>query len=1326
MVNHTVNETCTNYFEHASDVEDNINTLTSTHTNITENNRSIVLSSTSDTLMAPPLPPHHFGHSKSLSSSSITSTPGAGGGGGGVGVDSMNIKRCHDTTRFRIDCKEASQVITSAIDAQVKSISEMLSYFSKLVKAEKTVQQALSDLLNDQKEATGDPSGGGGGQRQNGGGGAGGSMRNFFRGNSRRRGRNTLSGWNKNLSNGTTDGELSKLLHNLVISTNHQARMYSTRALFHKLITAGQLDSLNACEQCLKRTYMECEEELKSQARQYTLSLKAYEKKYMKYTGQLSNLQSKLTNLCDKRLTNNRRVVDGLMNNLEYSTKKLNLLHNEYCLALLTANHYQQWLHTHLRPCLLKGVERTMQLASEVVWHLLVFGGENIHHFQTNWLKEFQSELSLSNLLEQNGVQFPGPVNHSFNPSLSHPSISGNISPGSLIVNDLTGQSLIELAQLHKNKELLHRETVSQMTKECLQWEEALSQWRAVFANPGPNPWSNSGTIQHSLTATTTRTSTASSLVNSSIDDASNGFTMDNPIPLTLPDIQDLWHDDRARPVNLCEVSFRLAICEFELCFATCLADSEAQLVSVLTDAQCRLNWYSLKLLSDSTTSSTTSTFLRNHTTDNFNGSSGSGDDNNNNNNNNGHNNYNHDHNNNDIDIQNGNDGDTCGQLLNNHDNSTPVCGFSDSSGSIYPKLLIDQTFTPPTPPPALSTSNTSDLSSSMEQQQQQQQRPERNRLWQSVRQSMSKFRSHFIRNNYIRSSTSALLNSRTSYQQRMRETLIAIPIAENGHKYDDNNNNNNNNNHDSHQTFNTLLHIQSPSYGKSSSPYPMNSVNNMSSECQRRLGTDTPSYHQNRRFSHQNIQTNRESQDSTSILTSFPLVIESDVDINKEPWFHGVLPRAEVERLLQNQGDFLVRQTSKRASGRDTLTTWNGGGGAGGSDVFNGGGSHHDGTLNKDIHSNATVLRMVLSVYWHGHRHFILYGGGSSGEGWHLEDGYFSTIRELVEYHMKTQTPVTAKSGACLITPISRPDWELDNRDVQLLQKIGQGNFGDVYRGVYNGCEVAVKTCRVDMTASDLRQKFLQGETTALNFNHPNIVKLVGIAVQSYPIMIVMEYVPGGSLLNHLRKSKNALPVMKLLKMSLDAASGMSYLEMKNCIHRDLAARNCLITDDGQLKIADFGMSREEHIYELSDKRGQIPIKWTAPEALRTGRYTIKCDVWSYGVLLWEIFTFGDIPYRNWSNQQTRDMIESGYRLPAPDLMPLWLRTLMNRCWSEEPEKRPSFADISSEIKLPNANSFTPNLRRSADNHQQNKSTDNNNNHTTTNNNSSIDSNSN
>ncbi|CAH8551471.1 unnamed protein product [Schistosoma turkestanicum] len=1282
MGNHTVNEV-NNYFEHGSDVEDDINTVASSiNTHLTETNQCALISSTSDTLSVPPLPPHNLGHDKSLSSSSI-STPN---------LDNINVKRLTDSVMLRCDHKESSQVITSAIDAQVKSINEMLSYFTKLVKAEKTVQQALSDLLSDQMESASvvDDND----QRSNAG-----TMRNLFKSNysrGRRRGRRiTMNILNKNLSNSPTDNELNKLLQNLVISTNHQVRMYSTRALFHKLITAGQLDSLNNCEQCLKRTYLECEDELKSQARQYMLSLKAYEKKYFKYLGQLSNIQSKLTNLCDKRLTNNRKVVDSLMNSLEYSTKKLHLLHNEYCLALITANHYQQWLYTHLRPCLLKGVERTMQLAAEVVWHLLVFGGENIHHFQSNWLKEFQSELDLTSLLEQNGVQFPGPVHHNFNQALhNNTTLTGNLSPGSLIVNDLTGQTLIELTQLHKNKELLHRETVNQMTKECLQWEDALSQWRAVFANPGPNPWS-----------TTTIFTTPTSKNISPIDHSSNGLHSmkdehANQFTSSLPDIQDLWHDDRARPVNLCEVSFRLAICEFELCFANCLADSELQLVNILTDAQCRLNWLSftkqltndypvnimtpITFLHDScdtttTTTNTTANTTTNNTTHEHTNTTSNSSSNNNHNH--------HD----DVDMQNGMD-ENCNHLviMNGHDNSIPISNLNDSY-SVTSKFMEQMSHSPF----ALSTSTTSDVLSCMEQpppslhQHQQQQRPERNRLWQSVRQSMSKFRSHFfIRNNHVRSSTSAIPTTRTTYQSRLRETIItSIPLF------------NTTNEHST--TTTTPATTDNPNENHNHSQLAYNSTVNGITD-QKYLAADTPLHHHfNKQLNNTNqssIQSNRESQDSTSILASFPIVSEFDIDINKEPWFHGVLPRAEVERLLQNQGDFLVRQTSKRANGRDTLTHWNG---TSGELLVNG--NHNETQLNKDMNNDGTVLlRMVLSVFWHGHRHFILYGGPQSGEGWHLEDGHFSTIRELIEYHMKTQTPVTAKSGACLVTPISRPDWELDNRDVQLLQKIGQGNFGDVYRGVYNGCEVAVKTCRVDMTASDLRRKFLQGETTALNFNHPNIVKLIGIAVQSYPIMIVMEYVPGGSLLNHLRKSKNALPVMKLLQMSLDAANGMMYLEAKNCIHRDLAARNCLISDNGQLKIADFGMSREEHIYELSDKRGQIPIKWTAPEALRTGRYTIKCDVWSYGVLLWEIFTFGDIPYRNWSNQQTRDMIESGYRLPAPDLMPVWLRTLMNHCWHDEPVNRPSFAKISQEIKIPNVNSYTPNLNRSTDANSQ------------------------
>merc|ERR1711974_430459 len=119
------------------------------------------------------------------------------------------------------------------------------------------------------------------------------------------------------------------------------------------------------------------------------------------------------------------------------------------------------------------------------------------------------------------------------------------------------------------------------------------------------------------------------------------------------------------------------------------------------------------------------------------------------------------------------------------------------------------------------------------------------------------------------------------------------------------------------------------------------------------------------------------------------------------------------------------------------------------------------------------------------------------------------------------------------------------------------------------------------------------------------------------------MELVPGGSLLNYLRNGKS-LNCKNLIGMCLDAAAGMQYLESKNCIHRDLAARNCLVGDKNIVKISDFGMSREEEEYTVSDGLKQIPIKWTAPEALNYGKYTSLCDVWSFGVLAWEIFSKG------------------------------------------------------------------------------------------------------
>jgi len=140
--------------------------------------------------------------------------------------------------------------------------------------------------------------------------------------------------------------------------------------------------------------------------------------------------------------------------------------------------------------------------------------------------------------------------------------------------------------------------------------------------------------------------------------------------------------------------------------------------------------------------------------------------------------------------------------------------------------------------------------------------------------------------------------------------------------------------------------------------------------------------------------------------------------------------------------------------------------------------------------------------------------------------------------------------------------------------------------------------------------------------------------------------------------------------------------LESKNVIHRDLAARNCLISDNKIVKISDFGMSREEETYEVSTGMRQIPIKWTAPEALNYGKYTSLCDVWSFGILMWEVFSAGKTPYSGMTNQEARDKVDNGYRMACPDGCPTAVYSLMRDCWEHQPEKRPHFKRIVIELR--------------------------------------------
>ncbi|XP_024903484.1 tyrosine-protein kinase Fer isoform X2 [Pteropus alecto] len=309
----------------------------------------------------------------------------------------------------------------------------------------------------------------------------------------------------------------------------------------------------------------------------------------------------------------------------------------------------------------------------------------------------------------------------------------------------------------------------------------------------------------------------------------------------------------------------------------------------------------------------------------------------------------------------------------------------------------------------------------------------------------------------------------------------------------------------------------------------------------------------------------------------------------------------------------------------------------------------------------------------------------GSSANMYRFEGTGFSNIPQLIEHHYTTKQVITKKSGVVLLNPIPKDKkWVLNHEDVTLGELLGKGNFGEVYKGVLKDkTDVAVKTCKEDLP-QELKIKFLQEAKILKQYDHPNIVKLIGVCTQRQPIYIIMELIPGGDFLSFLRKKKDDIKLKQLVKFSLDAASGMSYLESKNCIHRDLAARNCLVSENNVLKISDFGMSRQEDggVYSSSGLK-QIPIKWTAPEALNYGRYSSESDVWSFGILLWETFSLGVCPYPGMTNQQAREQVERGYRMSAPQNCPEDIFKIMMRCWDYKPENRPKFSELQKELTV-------------------------------------------
>ena len=259
------------------------------------------------------------------------------------------------------------------------------------------------------------------------------------------------------------------------------------------------------------------------------------------------------------------------------------------------------------------------------------------------------------------------------------------------------------------------------------------------------------------------------------------------------------------------------------------------------------------------------------------------------------------------------------------------------------------------------------------------------------------------------------------------------------------------------------------------------------------------------------------------------------------------------------------------------------------------------------------------------------------------------------------------------------------DPDNLQVGNEVGKGNFGKVYSGhlvdpvTREKKHVAVKTMRGD-TNMDSIEEFLKEAIVMKNFKHPNILPLLGVVIKENIPNVILPFMDNGDLRIFISNEKNRFTVRELVTFGLDVAQGMSYLEDQRFVHRDLAARNCMVDKEKRILIAHFGLARDIHVadyYRVEDKSRPLPIRWMAIESIELQRFTTKSDVWSFGIVLWELLSRGMKPYPGVDNLDIRQFLKRGNRLEQPSHSPPELYQVMKKCWETRAEDRPTFHQL-------------------------------------------------